>query len=197
MMNGNRRGRGRRPQAAPANTQSGALAQIRRLKHDIMGHEIVPPQDPTSFVELPWNSWTYERTDRTTSDDSGDNVSVQNIIDQLRSRVGLSSTAVVRIKIQSARIWCTSVGPSFPHPDLRGIFYEVNGQSGSATARSTQRDVGTLNAPARVGYQYPIDDRKEVLTFTDAATQISGYVAVGSGSEVTSRVQVLWQSTGP
>jgi len=192
-MNGNRqnnRGRARGRQAP-------MRAQVRRLKHDIMGHEIKPPQDPTSFVELPWNSWTYERTDTTASADSGDNVTVKNIIDQLRARVGLSSTAVVRIKVQSARIWCTAVGPTFAHPDMRGIFYEVNGQGTSATARSTQRDIGTLNAPARVGYQYPIDDRKEVLTSVDDATLIAGYVVVGSGSEVSSRVQILWQSTGP
>jgi len=191
----NRNGQNNRGRARGRQAQM--TASVRRLKHDITGHVIKPSQDPTSFVELPWNSWTFERTDTTAQADSGDNVSVQNVIDQLRARVGLSTTAVIRIKVQSARIWCTAVGPTFAHPDMRGIFYEINGQGTSATARSTQRDIGTLNAPARVGYQYPIDDRKEVLTKTDNATQIAGYVVVGSGSEVSVRIQILWQATGP
>jgi len=161
-----------------------------------MGHEIVPSQDPSSFVELPWNSWTFERTNLTVGADQGASIVVSDILGQLKSRIGLSDTAVLRIKLQSARIWCTAAGPAFSHPDLRGIFYEVNGQTNIAARRSTQRDIGTLNVPARVGYVYPIDDKKEILSSPDGSKVVLNYVAAGDGSEVTVRIQLLWQSSG-
>jgi len=158
--------------------RNNATAQVRRLRHDIQGHEVKPSPDPTAFVELPWNSWTFERTSTSATADSGSTVNVSDILAQLKARVGLSSTAVVRIKVQSARMWCTSAGAAFPHPDMRSSYYEVNGQTTSATARSIQRDIGTLNVPARTGFAYPIDDRKEVLTSADNNVLLCGGIVV-------------------
>jgi hypothetical protein len=172
-------------------------AQLRRLRHDIQGHEIVPASDPSAFVEIPWNSWTYEVTNTSATASQGYYVTVQDVLTQIKDRIGLSGTAVIRLKVQSARVWLTSAGGDFPHPELRSSFYEINGQSGSATARSIQRDLGTLNTPAKAGYSYPIDDRKEVLTSANNAISLCSAIATETGSRTTMRLQVLWQSTGP
>jgi len=196
MAGGRKSGRSR---AAGQTTNNGPSmrSQMRRLRHDIQGHEIVPPADPTSFVELPWNSWTFERTATSAVADQGDSITVADILAQLKARVGLSSTAVTRIKVQSARMWCTSAGQGFPHPDMRSSYYEINGQTQSATVRKLLRDIGTLNVPAKTGYQYPIDDRKEILTSADSAVLVCGGVVVEINSRLTIRIQLLWQSTGP
>lgn len=168
--------------------------RFRQLERRLTGHKTVPATNPPAFVQVPWNTWTFERTDTTTQNLQGFNITVQDILTQLKNRLLFSDGADLRIKVQSAQIWCTAAGLIFP--DLEATFYELSGESTSVNQypRSVQRDKGTLNMPARCGYMYPSADKREIVGTPEAGLIVSTGVATASGSEITFRVQVLWQA---
>jgi hypothetical protein len=169
--------------------------RFRQLERRLTGHKTTPATNPTAFVQLPWNNWTFERTDITTSDLQGFNITVSDIVTQIRSRVQLADTADLRIKVISSQIWCTA--SSLIQPDLEATFYELAGQTTAVSQfpRSTQRDLGTLNMPARCGYTFPSSDKREVLGTPESQLIIANGVAASTGSNLTFRVQILWQSS--
>jgi hypothetical protein len=175
-----------------------AAVQIRRLRNDMQGHHVTPSLDPHSFVQLPWNNWTFERTYEANANPATQDITVIDIIDQLVARVGLTSATNCRIKIASCRAWVTAKG--LVYPDLAAEFYEIAGQQSETINRFPRyigRDKGTLNRPARVGYNFPTVDRKEILG-SDQGTLLLAKITdnSGVGSTITIRFQILWQS-GP
>lgn len=189
------RGQGRRGARNPNTGRNSAVhQQIKALERRLTGHKTVPAANPPSFVQVPWNSWTFEREEQTTTDLQGFNITVADVINQIKGRLGFSDGADVRIKVQSGQIWCTA--STLIYPDIEGAFYELAGEVSSLrqSVRSTQRDKGTLNMPARVGYAYPSADRREILGSDDAGLIIANGVASQAESRVTFRLQVLWNS---
>jgi hypothetical protein len=175
-----------------------AAAQIRQLRNDLQGHHVTPSIDPHTFVQLPWNHWTFERTLEAVENPGIASISVISIIDQLVARVGLSNATNVRIKVLSSRSWVTAKG--LVYPDLAAEFYEIAGQQSGTISnypRYIGRDKGTLNRPARVGYNYPAVDRKEILGSDQGTLLLAKFTDnAGVGSTITIRFQILWQS-GP
>lgn len=195
MANGNN-GRGRRrgaPARAPTNAQ--LAVQMREMERRITGHKTVPANNPPAFVQLPWNTFTYERSDTTEGTLEVQSVTVTNILTQLVGRVGLGTT-VPRIKVQSAQVWCTVAG-TLVHPDIQVSFYELSGETSTSIQqpRSTQRDLGTLNMPAKCGYKFPMADTREIVGTDAGGLTVLSATAVEEGSIVTSRVQILWQAS--
>lgn len=187
------RGQNRR---APAGNGKDATAMLRRLKHQMSGFKFTPAEHPKTFVEAPWNSWTFERTAVTTSTALGLEIAVKDIQDQIRTKCAISETGnQLLIKVQSAVGWVTAA--SLVYPDITAVYYELSSVSpaGKQSIRSRQRDKGTLNMPAKAGYSYPMSDQKEILGNDDVATVIAGFIADTAGSIITARVSVLWQST--
>jgi len=187
------RGRGRFQRAAPRRPT--VDQRFRNLERRLTGHKTVPATNPPAFVQLPWNSWTFERTDNSTSDLQGFNITVGDILTQIRSRLQLSDGADIRIKVQSSQIWLTAANLIFP--DLEATFYELSGESTSTdqNPRSVQRDKGTLNMPARCGYMYPSADKREIVGANQSTLIVANGIATTSGSDITFRIQVLWQSS--
>jgi len=170
--------RGRTGRGRQANRQPVANHLERRfnaLEKRLTGSKTVPAINPPAFVQLPWNSWTFERLDKTVTDLELVTVSVNDIITQIKGRLQLSDSADIRIKVQSAQIWVKQAADQY--------------------ARSTQRDKGTLNMPARCGYMFPSADRREVLGASEVSLNVVAGQATNSGSDLTFRVQVLWQSS--
>lgn len=160
------------------------------------GHKMVPANNPPAFVQRPWNNWTFERLETTTTDLQGINITVGDIIDQIRAKNAIAETGnQILIKVQAAQIWCTASG--LIYPDLDAAFYELAGESTSTdqNERSTQRDKGTLNMPAKVGYVYPSTDRKDILGANQRGLIVCNGIATEATSNLTFRVQVLWQSS--
>merc|ERR1711915_908244 len=159
--------------------------------HSMRGVKYLPALVPPTFVEKPWNSWTFNRTDFTSSALESVPVTVADVITQISGKLSVSADRLV-IKIQRAAVWCT-VAATLLQPDLAVSFYEVSEkQVIPQMARSEQRDQGTLNRPARCGYIYPMADQKEIIYKLEDALLIMNSVATNTGSYVTSRVHVLW-----
>lgn len=173
---------------------------IRQLERRLTGHKTVPANNPPAYVQRPWNSWTFERTEITTADLQGYSITVGDIINQIRAKCNIAAdnqgvANQILIKVQSSQIWCTASGLILP--DVDAAFYELSGEK-VATAqneRSSQRDKGTLNMPAKVGYMYPNADRKDIFGPAEAALLVCNAIATESGSNLIFRVQVLWQSS--
>lgn len=174
--------------------QESVNQRIRQLERRLTGHKTVPATNPPAFVQVPWNSWTFERTDTTSQDLQGFNITVNDVLTQIKNRLLLQDNSDLRIKVQSAQIWCTAAG--LIYPDLEATFYELAGETTSTSQypRSVQRDKGTLNMPARCGYMYPSADKREIVGTPQAGLIISTGVATQTGSELTFRIQVLWQA---
>jgi len=156
---------------------------------------MVPSPVPRAFVQIPWNSWTYEFSEDVPAASANTplTVTVTKILQNLTDNIGLDSTASIRVKVLSAQVWVTASG--LQYPSLTADFYEINGNTANAASiRSTQSDKGTLNMPARAGYVYPVSDSRDVLNTGDGGLRVV-VVPVGSeGAKCTIRVQILWQS---
>lgn len=179
------RGRGR----APVRTL------LRATQSRNAGCKVVPALRPPQIVRLPWNSLTFSATYSTAST-STITITVGNLRQKIISLMGLAgSPGLISLKVQSASAWNTAVGPNFAQPSLEGLFWELATDSGgSYSVRSEQYDHGTLNIPARVGYVYPLTDRKEVHTASNDSHVVAKFTvpAGGNNGNVTVRVHILW-----
>jgi len=163
------------------------------MDHRISGVKYTPAYDPPTFVERPWNSWTFSRTDFTTATFESVPITISDIMTQIAGRLGVDADRLV-VKIQRAAVWCT-VADVLLQPDLSCSFYEVSEKTVTPQmARSSQRDLGTLNRPAKCGYVYPMVDQKEIVYKAEDALLVVNSVAAAIGSRVTTRVNVLWNS---
>lgn len=169
-------------------------AALRQFEMRMTGHRTVPAPNPPAFVQLPWNSWTYQRTDRTQSQLERVLVTVGDITGQIKAQLGIDNPQEnkgIRIKVQGAQVWCTA--STLVLPRINCTFYEL--ESGSNQPRSNQVDVGTLQNPAKCGYKFPNSDSKNVLiTPFDSEQNVCDAIAESQDSDVTLRVQVLWQT---
>jgi len=170
-------------------------AMVRGSAKRDAGKKLVPALRPPQIVRLPWNSFTFSATYSTQSS-AEITVSIGSIRSQIISQMGLTGApGIISMKVNSAYAWNTAAG-GLAQPSLQGLFWELQTDSGgSYSVRSEQYDHGTLNVPARVGYLYPLTDRKEVHTVQNDSHVVAKFT-VPSGSlpngNVTVRVQVLW-----
>jgi len=190
MNSGRRRGRNRAPRPVP--TSVSLARRLASQENRMMGTRTRPPQIPRTFIQYPWNSWTYESVFTTTSQIDKFSVTIQELMSDLTGKLGLDSTTGLRLKIQSSQVWCTA--SSLVYPSLSADFYEINGNTANAASvRSTQVDKGTLNVPARAGYLFPVSDTKDVLNDGDTSLNVVAAKADVTGSVLTFRVHFLWQ----
>jgi len=170
--------------------------QISRLDHRMTGRKLVPRADPPAFVQRPWNSWTYNSTSLGTDQGSQLLVETKTIIDQIIKNCGLNNTAVVELKVIRAYCWCSATGPGFPSQVLQTLYYEGSVSSAGTTAvRSDQRDVGTLSRPARTGYEWPINEQRNVFIKGGTSTALVTAIALEANSSLTVRVHCLWRGS--
>ena len=159
------------------------------------------PNVPTPYVQKPWNFYTYEVTDTTAAANEVVKTTVNGIVDQIRTRLQLATTATVRIKLLKGWMWCQA-GTQLIQPDCESKFFDLSPSrsdagGGTQFPRSTQRDVGNWDQAAKAGYSFPAIDRREILTsVTNAAddTTVMNTTVVGIGTKVTSRLSLMWQS---
>jgi hypothetical protein len=184
MTNG--RGRGRR---GPGR----AVTMIRQQNRRDQGHKFRPEKLPPDFVERPWNSFTFSATYAAPGFDASVEIKFADIREYIRAKVGLAPTAKIYLKIEKARCWGTSVGPTFVLPFLRAYFYELQADSAGAVQSRTQlSDHGALSDPARVAYFWPLTDRKAIIS---ASSNIVFLLMQGTvGADLTAMVNVLWYS---
>lgn len=194
MRGQNNRGRRGVRSAAPVTRR-----ELTALRQEVTGCKMRCQANPPAYVQRPWNSWTFQRTDVTTATFETVTISVGSIIDQIRGRCNINTTGSgdignqISLRIQMAQVWVTAAGLILP--DLEVQFFELNPNDASQQIRYTQRDVGTLNMPAKCGYRYPMNDTKEVLSDGDSTLSVVATAAEAIGSEITHRIKVLWRSS--
>lgn len=171
--------------------------ELATLRHQMSGVKTTPSPNPGTYVALPWNAFTYEREVVTTTASQTFDTSVTEVLTQLLLRIGLSSATHISIKIRSAQVWGTSAGPDFPLPDILVGFHELANPQTANTVRSTQRDKGTLNMPAKTGYLWPSSDSREVLDSSTPGLKLISAAATDIGTYVTVRIQFLWKANVP
>lgn len=185
------RGRGR------VNNRTRAVQAVRNLERRITGHKTVPANNPPAFVQRPWNSWTFEKLETTTSNLQTVTITVNDIVNNIRSRGAIGVTGnQIQLKVLSSQIWCTA--SSLTYPDLEAAFFELQGEVPTTqNVRSLQRDKGTLNMPAKAGFMFPSADRRDIVGDLGPSIntlRVCSGTATNTGSNLTFRVQVLWQT---
>lgn len=158
----NWRGRGRRGPNAQSRTARIVKSAIRQNERRDNGHKFVPELVPPDFVLHPWNAFTYSVVYNGTGGTI--NVTTSQLVAYLRNKLGLAGDAQVPIRILKARIWCQTVG-QLAQPNLICEFFELqpSGSSNIQNARVQTRDHGALGRPAKAGYTWPLQDRKEII----------------------------------
>jgi len=171
-----------------------ALRMVKASEKASKGYKMAPTDLPKTFVEAPWNSWTFERTTISTATFEEQIVTVETIITQLATKLSLTAIERVRIKIHAGQIWAMP-GTALVQPDLEARFFELS--QGDQQIRSLQRDIGNWNKPAKAGYVYPTVDKSEIYNLTDKDRKVLSGTPVAIDSKVTCRVQLLWRSLPP
>jgi len=170
--------------------------RMTALERRLTGHKTVPQNNPPAYVALPWNSFTYEKTQIAGAAGADQVTTIAEIQVQLFARCGLQgqpNPAKVSVKVQSAQVW-GSAGSTLMAPEISTKFFELSGESPtSQSIRSQQRDVGTLSMPAKTGYAFPVSDRKEIAG-DQPTLKVVEAVAIYEGMYMTTRVQILWQA---
>lgn len=163
----------------------------------------MPRVEPPAFVQTPWNDYTFESTEVTTSAFEAVEIKSDDIVAQLRARlallpspIGATDGARVTIKVERVQVWGT-VAETLVQPDISVFVFELSeATSVQQAVRFTGRDLGTLNRPAKVGYQFPINDSRDILG--GGATRINKTIVatqvVAIGTAVTTRVKILYKS---
>merc|ERR1711981_851084 len=102
------------------------MGQLSSQRISMFGAKMVPSPVPRAFVQIPWNSWTYEFSEDVPAASANTplTVTVTKILQNLTDEIGLDSTASIRVKIQSAQVWVTASG--LQYPSLTADFYEIN-----------------------------------------------------------------------
>lgn len=195
-MRGGRRAQRSRGRSVTAEQVS---TRVTMLERRLNGHKTIPQDNPPAYVSLPWNNFTYEKTQEAGQALAAQVTTVNDILVQLAARCGLSTSppdvADVRVKVQSCQVWGT-VGGTLLVPEIAVEFFELSGETAAnQRPRNTQRDVGTLNKPAKVGYTFPLADRKEVVADDLTLLKVASAIAIYAGTNLTTRIQVLWQSS--
>lgn len=193
-----RRGRGNSSRTGSG--RSGRICRAITAEHRSNdGMRVKPPLTPPQYTRLPWNDFTFSATYTTTAA-SANNITITggNIREQIVSRMGLAGTAGrIAFKVISCAGWNVATGTGFAEPYLRGLFYEVTPDAQVYAFRSDQADHGTLQRAARVGYYYPLRDRKEILTGDNDTHVLAAFNSVPqtANGNITVRVKVLWLCT--
>jgi len=189
--------RGPQSGSSPSNAQ--LAARLTGMERKLNGRKTIPQDNPPAYVALPWNSFTYEKTQTAGQPLAVQSTTVQEIISQVVARCGLADTpprvADVRVKVLGCQVWGT-VGGTLLVPEILAEFFEISGESATTQRpRSSQRDIGTLNKPAKAGYAFPVADQREIVADDLVALRVADVTAIKQGMELTTRVQILWQSS--
>jgi hypothetical protein len=193
--------------AGRRNTRNANLGvRLRTLQQSVTGHTYKPRPDPTPFVTVPWNTWTYSKTGTIDADDQPSptitpyTTTIGDIATQIKDANGIGAVAPV-VKVLRAAAWITANQPNgLITPSGTTAFYELSGyDTTDKSKREIVSDQGTLNMPATFGYVFPIVDQKEIL---DAATSVNQPVmATTTEGLVTDqkvqcnhRIHVLWKA---
>lgn len=171
-----------------------ALRMVTSTNKAIKGYKMTPTDLPKAFVEAPWNSWTFERTNTSSSAFEEISLTVDDICTQIATKLEIGFIDRVRIKIQAAQVWCMA-GTSLITPDVEVRFFDL--VQDAKQHRSLQRVIGNWNKPAKAGFVYPIVDKQEVLGIDEATRTVLSAKPATIDSKVTQRVQVLWKSYLP
>lgn len=175
------------------------MVAVRAEHRSNDGHKIVPPITPPQYTRLPWNDFTFSATFLTSSSSTNEiNITVGSIRQQIVSRMGLNGApGKIAFKVISSSAWNVATGVGLAEPYIRGLFYEITPAASVYAFRSDQADHGTLQRAARVGYSYPLRDRKEILTNNDENYVLARFFSVPStdNGNITIRFKVLWICT--
>lgn len=196
MMTRAKRTSNRRPGAVARLTQ-----KVNQLTIQTHGTNFTPAANPPGFTEIPWNHWTFQKSTTNSSEPSTeDTITVGDIITQIRNRLNISEDGVtgigniIKIRVLDVQAWCAARVSSSNIPDLKMRVFELN-PGDILTARTTMRDIGTLNMPAKLGYKFPVNDSKQILSDADEAIKIAHLFIEGQAMITTQRCHVLWKST--
>jgi hypothetical protein len=181
------------------NGQGRMRAAVRNEHLNNDGAKYRPPITPPQYVRLPWNDFTFSATYPTT-DSTTNTISITagSVRQQIVSRMGLGGTpGRIAFKIVSGAAWNVATANGFSEPYVRGLFYEVTPAATTYAFRSDQADHGTLQRAARVGYHYPLRDKKEILTSADDSYVLGTFSTVPNtaSGNITVRYRVLWLCT--
>lgn len=150
--------------------------KVAKLETELKGKAFKPSRDPPSYPTRAWVPIVIEFTHTCTGDGTGTSIAISALIDEVKARYGV--TGQVALRIHQAAVWAISAGPSFPKPGLEADFYEIDNQGSSAIARRRTRDIGTIQAPARAAFIYPMVDQREIAT----AEEKNKLVVAGTGN---------------
>ena len=149
--------------------------------------------NPGPFVNLPWYKFTFEKELVTQGDNQDVPVNVGDILDQIRTRLQFDANAIIRIKVQNAKIWVTA-GSGLAIPGVVCSFYNTTNDTATRYPRAQMNDSGTLNMPAKLSYVYPVSDRMVILDGTGKSNNVVNARVTKTNSLTTLRVNVCFQT---
>jgi len=152
------------------------------LKTALDGRKVVPSADPSTIVEVPWNTITL--TFKASVPEASLVVVTLASIDSAL-RILYPSTLPYFYRIRSARIWELS------NQSISTNFYSLESFEPINVSLSQQDDTPGKNHWARTGYVWPRSHQNIVLNNTDLP--VLG-ISTSSTANILIHVDVLWRS---
>lgn len=161
------------------------------------------PRIPTPFIKRPWYYWTYDLTQEVTVDNTGVAIKASDVLLKLRTELQIDPSASLRFKVLKASTWAMSAERGVVQPNCESRYYDLNPSPTGVPSeplrqfpRSTQRDIGSYSVAAGTSYVFPPLDQREILTDTNPQndTIITDTIAVSAGTNVTTRIHIMWQT---
>ena len=151
--------------------------------------------NPGTFIVLPWNKFTYEKEVVEADPNTPVDTTIAEVVEQIRTRLQFAADAQIRVKVSNASIWNTA-GSNLALPFITGSFYNLSTQNVSPYPRAQLNDSGTLNAPAKMMFKWPVTDKTTILdSLLPNSRPILSHSKARAGSNTTVRINV-WYQTG-
>lgn len=163
-------------------------AQIASLRKEIRGHSFTPAADPSMVNDIPWNTLTVQfqaATAQSTIKVSDLQYNITNQLLLFGTTGGTEWRVPIEFRLLEVRVYALNSSVSL---DL--VVYDPTNPDNGTLA--SLRDKGTLNRPAKVGYQYPIFVSSNPLYGATENTRTVVNANVSSGLALY-KFRVLWR----
>lgn len=152
------------------------------LKTALDGKSIVPSADPSTIVDLPWNTITLTFENVLTSPQ----ITLTSADIDTNLRESYPSSGLYQYRIRSARLWETtgtaSISATFFSLDVSNPGFLLN-----------QDDSPGRNHWARVGYIWPRSHQNQTLAASEEQNIVQTRASIATGATILLHIDILWK----
>jgi hypothetical protein len=180
--------------------QKSSRASRSSRKRSLDGRTYTPSPVPRLVTFCPWYAVTVASTTSTSATKGAVlSLTTKTIFATLESQLGIKAVNGFGMRIQSVSLWLPQQGGTLPL-DFAVDYYgftrsPTTSANPVAQIRKREESFGTGMSSARLGYEWPLADRQQVLySYDDAPIDVLAVQANATSRLVILHIRLLWMS---